>query len=97
MGDQRLATPTHENTGHQQSCASEGIKPAICTSEFQIMTDCELLTIVSRVWGAISCATAGVSKKSNTLQTLKSIFLVSLYTSFFLSLLLLWPVGDSCQ
>lgn len=56
-----------ENTGHQQSCASEGIEPVVCTPEFQIMTDRELLTTVSKAWGAISCATAGTGKKSNPL------------------------------
>lgn len=48
---------------------SEGIEPSICAPEFQITTDRELLTVVSKAWSAISCATAGVSEKSNPLWT----------------------------
>lgn len=63
--DRWRATHTHENTGHQQSCASERIEPTICTPEFRIMTDHELLTIVLKAWGVIICAKAGTSRESN--------------------------------
>lgn len=56
-----------KSTGHQQICASKGTEPAICTGELQIMTDRELLTIVSKACGAISCATAGAGEKSHSL------------------------------
>lgn len=81
-----LAPHTHENTGNQQSCASEGIEPAICTLEFQIMTDHELLTTVSKAWGTISCATAGASK-----NLWKILFYVSFVISFLYDFLWLLP------
>lgn len=87
------------------------MNPLSCTPEFQIMTDRELLTIVSQAWGAISCVTAGarLEIKSNTNPVscrrapvpcfLRSFSAFSLRFSPcpFLWFLSPGPVGCSCQ
>lgn len=96
------STHTHENTGYQQSCASEGIEPTIYTPEVQIMTDRELLTIVSKHGVQSAVLQQELIRNPLHIKEHFPLFPMSFFSSFrsslfSFSLLSLWPVGYSCQ